>query len=103
MREWFYRVSGVGGFCCLRAGGEILRLAKVRRCVPMSGKERFWKVGFLLCALVVLLLSGKPLCAQSSSAFTATLSGSVLDPSGSAVNGAKVTLTSTEIGFSRTY
>ncbi len=69
----------------------------------MSGKERFWKVGFLLCALVVLLLSGKPLCAQSSSAFTATLSGSVLDPSGSAVNGAKVTLTSTEIGFSRTY
>jgi hypothetical protein len=69
----------------------------------MSGKECFSKAGFSLCALVFLLLSGKPLCAQSSSAFTATLSGSVLDPSGSAVNGAKVTLTSPEIGFSRMY
>ena len=92
--------SGVVGF--LRCWGSgILRLTKARRCVSMSGKERFWTPGFLLCALVVLLLSGKPLCAQSSSAFTATLSGSVLDPSGSAVNGAKVTLTSPE-RFSRT-
>jgi hypothetical protein len=69
----------------------------------MSGKERSWKLCFLLCALVLLLVAGKPVYAQSSTAFTSTLNGAVVDPSGAAVNGAKVTLTSPEIGFSRTY
>jgi len=69
----------------------------------MSGKERFWKISLLLCALVLLFVAGKPVYAQSSTAFTSTLNGSVVDPSGAAVNGAKVILTSPEIGFSRTY
>jgi hypothetical protein len=69
----------------------------------MSERKRSWIFRFLFCALALLLLSGKPLYGQSSSAFTATLSGSVLDPAGAAVSGAKVILTSPEIGFSRTY
>jgi Carboxypeptidase regulatory-like domain len=69
----------------------------------MSGREHSWQLRFLLCALALLYLSGKPLYGQSSTAFTATLSGGVIDPVGAAINGAKVTLTSSEIGFSRTY
>lgn len=69
----------------------------------MSGKLRFWKLRFLLCALALLLLSNKPLYGQSSAAFTATLNGTISDPAGAVVNGAKVTLTSSAIGFSRTY
>ena len=69
----------------------------------MSGKEHSWKPRILFCALAVLYLSGKQLYGQSSSAFTATLSGGVIDPAGAAINGAKLTLTSPEIGFSRTY
>ena len=69
----------------------------------MSRKVSSWKLSFVLGALALLFLSGKPLYAQSSTAFTATLSGSVADPTGAAVNGAKVTVTSVELGFSRTY
>jgi hypothetical protein len=69
----------------------------------MSCKERLSKLSWLLAAVALLLLSGKPLYGQSSSAFTATLSGTVVDPERAAVNGAKVTLTSTETGASRTY
>jgi hypothetical protein len=69
----------------------------------MSLNQRSWKLQFILGFLALLLLSGRPLYGQSSSAFTATLSGSVVDPAGASVNGAKVILTSPEIGFSRTY
>jgi hypothetical protein len=69
----------------------------------MSFNQRSWKLQFIVGSLALLLLSGKPLYGQSSSAFTATLSGSVVDPAGASVNGAKVILTSPEIGFSRTY
>jgi hypothetical protein len=70
----------------------------------MSDREVSQKLRFMLSALVLLfLLSAKPLYGQSSTAFTATLSGGVIDPAGAAINSAKVTLTSPEIGFSRTY
>lgn len=66
----------------------------------MSGRERSWKLCFLLCALALLLLSSGPLYGQSQ--VTATLSGDVTDPAGAVVNGAKATLTSPERGISRT-
>jgi hypothetical protein len=70
----------------------------------MAFKGRSWVVRFLVTgAMALLALSGQQLYGQSSSAFTATLSGSVTDPAGGAVNDAKVTLTSSAIGFSRTY
>jgi hypothetical protein len=69
----------------------------------MSGKECSRKLGFLLFVLALLFVSGKSVYGQSSTAFTSTLNGSVIDPSGGAVNGAKVTLTSPEIGFTRMY
>jgi|HubBroStandDraft_4_1064222.scaffolds.fasta_scaffold00546_7 hypothetical protein len=70
----------------------------------MTCKERSWILRILVVGTLALLsLSGKQLYGQSSSAFTATLSGTVTDPAGGAVNGAKVTLTSPEIGFARTY
>src|SRR4029077_957364 len=69
----------------------------------MSLKQSSWKLRFILGFLALLLLNGKPLYGQSSTAFTATLSGTVLDPAGAAVSGAKVILTSPDIGFSRTY
>jgi Carboxypeptidase regulatory-like domain len=69
----------------------------------MSHTKRSWKLGFVLGALGILFLSGKPLYGQSSSAFTATLSGTVTDPSGAAVSSAKVTLASTVLGLSWTY
>jgi len=67
----------------------------------MSGKKRFWKLGFMLCALTLLLLSGTQLYGQSQ-AITATLSGSIFDPTGLAVSSAKVTLTSPEHAIIRT-
>ena len=68
----------------------------------MSGRDRSWQLGLVLGALVVLFLCGKPLYGQSSAAFTATLSGRVNDPAGLAVKGATVTLTSPDLGVSRT-
>jgi hypothetical protein len=51
---------------------------------------------------VVLMLLPADLSAQSQ-AFTATLTGSVTDSSGAQVSGAKVTLTNTERGITRTF
>jgi hypothetical protein len=65
----------------------------------MFSSKRCWNFGLLIAAL--LFLAGTQLHAQSQ--VTATLSGTVLDASGQSVNGAKVTLTSPEKGFSRTY
>src|SRR6202041_2419068 len=50
----------------------------------------------------VLFLCCKPLYGQSSAAFTATLSGRVVDPAGLAGKGAAVTLSRGEPGVSRT-
>ena len=70
----------------------------------MSGRERSLEAGFFaLRSGGSILLSGKPPTGSRPAAFTATLSGRVTDPSGLAVNGAKVTLTSPDLGFSRTY
>jgi Carboxypeptidase regulatory-like domain len=69
----------------------------------MSGRERFWRGCSIIGLWAVLVLSSHPIYGQSSTAFTATLSGGVLDPAGGSVNGAKLTLTSTDLGLSRTY
>jgi hypothetical protein len=69
----------------------------------MSGRKASWKLRFLLAALGLLFLNGRALYGQSSTAFTAILSGSIVDPLGASVSGAKVTLASPGIGFSRTY
>src|ERR1700723_3814546 len=68
----------------------------------MSGSDRSRQLGLLLGALVVLFLCCHPLYGQSSAAFTATLSGRVIDPSGLAVKDATVTLTNSDLGISRT-
>jgi hypothetical protein len=68
----------------------------------MSGSVRLRQLGLLLGALVVLFLSCNPLYGQSSAAFTATLGGRVLDPSGLPVKDATVTLINSDLGISRT-
>jgi len=74
----------------------------------MVGKST-WSVcaaiasSLLFSALALVFLSGKPLYGQGSQAITATLSGTVTDPAGLAVSGAKVTLTSPERGISWKY
>ena len=67
----------------------------------MSGKARYWELGFLVCILALLLFASPQLYAQSQ--VTATLSGTVLDGSGQAVSGAKVTLSNADKGITRTY
>jgi hypothetical protein len=67
----------------------------------MPGNRGFWKLRFLLCALTLLFLGSTQLYGQSQ-AITATLRGSIFDPSGLAVNGAKVTLVCAELGIYRT-
>ena len=69
----------------------------------MTGRLRFCTVCFLLGALALLFLGGTQLYGQSSTAFTAALNGGIVDPAGGTISGAKVTLTSSGIGFSRTY
>ena len=68
----------------------------------MSGRERSRQLWFLVGALALLFLCCKPAYGQSSAAFTATLSGRVTDPAGLAVSGATVTVTSAELGLTRT-
>jgi hypothetical protein len=68
----------------------------------MSGKAGFWKLRFLLGVLVLLIFGSTQLCGQSQ-AITATLSGSVLDPTGQSISGAKLTLSNPERAFSRTF
>jgi hypothetical protein len=68
----------------------------------MLGRKGIRNLQFWLAALLLLLISGGRLYGQSSQV-TATLSGTVLDAAGSSVSGAKVTLTSSGLGISRTY
>ena len=67
----------------------------------MSGKARYWELGFLLGLLTLFVFASPQLYAQSQ--VTATLSGTVLDGSGQAVSGAKVTLSNADKGITRTY
>jgi hypothetical protein len=69
----------------------------------MSSRLSSRKLYLLMSTLVLLLMSGRPSFAQSSTAFTATIGGAITDPSGSTVDGAKVTISSTAVGISRTY
>jgi hypothetical protein len=68
----------------------------------MSMKERSSRTSFLVGALALFLLAGNPLFGQNQQ-IAATLSGSVTDPTGLTVTGAKVTLTSPQNGIVRTY
>ncbi len=68
----------------------------------MSGKVRLWKLSILVGILAALTLGAGQSYGQSQ-AITASLSGTVLDPSGQTVSGAKITLESPERGLSRTY
>src|ERR1700738_5361204 len=56
----------------------------------------------LVTAMFTVLMPCTPLQAQTR-AFTADLSGTITDPSGSVLSGAKITLTSTDRGILRTY
>src|ERR1700693_2404718 len=81
--------------------GGVLASARIsRRDFQMSGRERSPQLWFLLGALAVLLLCCKPGYGQSSAAFTATLTGRVVDPAGLAVEGATVNPTTPEVGLS---
>jgi hypothetical protein len=66
----------------------------------MSRRGRSWNLMFFVGAMALFLLSGNALYGQTQ-AISATLSGSVIDPAGLAVNGARVTLTSAERAISR--
>jgi hypothetical protein len=68
----------------------------------MPSIERFGQRCFAVAVPCFLLLCGSALYGQGQQTATATLSGSVNDPSGLAVSGAKVTLTSRDIGIART-
>jgi len=68
----------------------------------MSGKARSWKQMILAVILAALTLTAGQVYGQSQ-AITATLSGTVLDPTGQTVSGSKITLVSPERGISRTY
>ena len=71
----------------------------------MSRCERSWRFPVLFCTLALLFLGtlGTIQLFGQSQAFNATLSGSVLDPTGESISGAKLTLTNPERGFIRTY
>ena len=68
----------------------------------MSGKARSWNRRILIGVLAALVFTAGQVYGQSQ-AITATLSGTVLDPAGQTVSGAKITLVSPERGISRTY
>jgi hypothetical protein len=68
----------------------------------MSRRKQFRTLYFLLFTFSLLFLGSTQAFGQSQ-AITATLSGTVLDPTGQVVSGAKVTLTSPERGLVRTF
>ena len=57
------------------------------------------KLLFLAGGLAILLLAVAPVHAQNAT-LSASLAGTITDPAGAAINGAKVTLTSPERGTS---
>src|SRR3981189_712969 len=83
-------------------GGILAPTRMSRRNFQMSGKVRLWKMSILVGILAALTLAAGQSYGQSQ-AITAALSGTVHDPSGQTVSGAKITLESPERGISRTY
>src|ERR1700681_3538633 len=67
----------------------------------MSAKQEFRNLRLCLCVFALLMLGGGQVYGQSQ-AITATLNGTVVDPSGQTVSGAAVTLNSNDRGISRT-
>jgi Carboxypeptidase regulatory-like domain/TonB dependent receptor len=67
----------------------------------MSGRKCSWRV-FSAAILVLVLVNGKASWGQNQE-IAAGLSGTITDPTGLAVTGAKVTLRSTQNGIIRTY
>ncbi len=65
-------------------------------------QTKSWKTGALAGIMFFLLLSVTPFHGQNQE-IAATLNGTVTDPSGLPVTGARVTLTSTQNGVIRTY
>ena len=68
----------------------------------MSSNVQTWKLSVFVVLLAALTLAAGE-CYCQSQAITATISGTVLDPTGQTVSGAKITLVSPERGISRTY
>src|ERR1700693_398353 len=99
MRRSFRGVVRISRLAGSPGGVEATR-PRYREDLRMSFRKPSWKVRFLLGALTLVLLSGKPAFGQTQ-AITATLNGAVADSSGEAVTGAKLTLTSAERGISR--
>src|SRR5260370_36246591 len=83
-------------------GGILAPTRMSRRNFQMSGKVRLWKLSILVGILAALTLAAGQSYGQSQ-AITASRSGTVLDPSGQTVSGAKITLECPERGISRTY
>ena len=69
----------------------------------MLGNGRSWKWSIFLVAILAALTLTAGQSYGQSQAITATLSGTILDPSGQAISGARVTLVSPERGISRSY
>jgi len=68
----------------------------------MSALARIWKVCILLCGFIFLAVSAGSSYGQGQ-AIMASLNGTVTDPSGQAISGAKLTLTNADRGFTRSY
>ena len=68
----------------------------------MSALARIWKVCVLMCALIFLAVSAGPMYGQGQ-AITASLNGTVTDPSGQPISGARLTLTNADRGFVRSF
>jgi hypothetical protein len=68
----------------------------------LTDKNGIWRLYFSLCALVLLILSVKPLYGQNQQ-IAATLGGTVTDQQGLAIPNATVTLSNAEHGFSRNF
>src|SRR5258708_26595800 len=83
-------------------GGILAPTRMSRRNFQMSGKALSWKARIVVGILAALTLTAGQSHGQSQ-AITATISGTVLDPTGQTVSGAKITLLSPERGISRTY
>src|SRR3984893_15380573 len=92
------RLQGLDRF----RGGILAPTRMSRRNFLMSGKVRSLKLRILIGVLAALTLAAGQ-CYGQSQAITASLSGTVLDPSGQTISGAKITLVSPERGISRVY
>src|ERR1700722_11053717 len=69
---------------------------------PMFRSRCVWQIGALLGIALFVLIGSQSFYGQNQEV-AATLKGTVMDSTGLPINGAKVTLTSTQNGIVRTY